>query len=174
MALASATDGGEADLNQARDNLTLRVPASRAPPSPPYLGSSRPRHRYQVFSSNDGDNGEAASGPSDGAAASAAAAPMELPAVDSKSATHGTVPLDGNQDRMMLIEGLKRALANAEEQYEPPVPGSGAEGATHGKQPSHMKKNRDSKVLGQASPGRAERPCHHFRATQRVLCEGAC
>jgi hypothetical protein len=61
---------------------------------------------------------------------------------------YGTVQLDANEDRMALVEGLKRALAHAEEDFEPPVPGASAEGASQGKQPIHQKKNRDVKVRG--------------------------
>lgn len=70
----------------------------------------------------------------------------QLPPVDSGSAVFGTVQLDANEDRMALVEGLKRALAHAEDEYEPPVPGASAEGASQGKQPMHLKKNRDVKV----------------------------
>lgn len=69
-------------------------------------------------------------------------------AATSSGALEGTVPLAAGQDRFALVEGLKRALARAEDDYAPPDPNVDVQGATVAVQPANVKKNREPKVRG--------------------------
>lgn len=57
-----------------------------------------------------------------------------------------SAPPGDARDRSGLLEGLKRGLASAEDNFEPPDPNSTTRDASVGADFSNSKKNRDAKV----------------------------